>query len=129
MRYYCGICEETITKGEYQYSKDKFNKALCRAHQNEYQKKTKIKPETKRIMEMVKGRHKTDTMTKKLISIKDWIEADFETWDEELKEKDSHIVISTSKDDDNDKKRKYFTEMRRKARDEIKLRGKIGGGR
>ena len=34
MRYYCSVCNETITKGEFQYSMDKFGKALCRTHQS-----------------------------------------------------------------------------------------------
>lgn len=33
MGYYCNICKKTITQGEYQYSMDKFDRALCREHQ------------------------------------------------------------------------------------------------
>ena len=33
MGYYCSVCKEVITKREYQYSKDNFDKALCRKHQ------------------------------------------------------------------------------------------------
>jgi hypothetical protein len=33
MEYYCNICKKTITKDEFLYSKDKFNRPLCREHQ------------------------------------------------------------------------------------------------
>ncbi|MHA1360809.1 MAG: hypothetical protein ACTSQI_21585 [Candidatus Helarchaeota archaeon] len=39
MRYYCTICEKDITRGEYFYSRDKFNRALCREHQELERKK------------------------------------------------------------------------------------------
>lgn len=38
MRYYCSECKESISKGVYEFSKDKYGKALCRMHQK------KIKP-------------------------------------------------------------------------------------
>jgi len=34
MQYYCFICKESITEAEYNYSKDLFNMALCRTHQD-----------------------------------------------------------------------------------------------
>ena len=38
------ICDKTITKEEYKYSFDKFNKALCRYHQKkELEKKSRVK--------------------------------------------------------------------------------------
>jgi len=33
MGYYCNVCKKDITKGEYFYSMDIFNRALCREHQ------------------------------------------------------------------------------------------------
>ena len=33
MRYYCNICKHDITKAEYLYSVDKFDRPLCRKHQ------------------------------------------------------------------------------------------------
>jgi len=33
MRYYCSLCKECISKGVYEFSKDKYGKALCRMHQ------------------------------------------------------------------------------------------------
>jgi hypothetical protein len=33
MRYYCNICKKDITKAEFLYSIDKFDKPLCREHQ------------------------------------------------------------------------------------------------
>ena len=34
MSYYCNTCKKNITKGEYKYSTQQFNKPLCRHHQN-----------------------------------------------------------------------------------------------
>jgi hypothetical protein len=33
MHYYCNICRQPITKAEFLYSVDKFDRALCRRHQ------------------------------------------------------------------------------------------------
>jgi len=33
MRYYCSICKKDITKAEFLYSIDKFDRPLCREHQ------------------------------------------------------------------------------------------------
>ena len=33
MRYYCNICKKDITKAEFLYSIDKFDRPLCRNHQ------------------------------------------------------------------------------------------------
>jgi hypothetical protein len=42
MGYYCNICKKVITKAEFFYSKDKFNRALCREHQ-ELERRTQEK--------------------------------------------------------------------------------------
>lgn len=34
MRYYCNICKRDITKAEFLYSIDKFDRPLCREHQD-----------------------------------------------------------------------------------------------
>jgi very-short-patch-repair endonuclease len=62
MRYYCSICKETITKREYEYSMDKFGKALCRYHQGNVPKKTvpsssKVTPQALKLSEALKKRH------------------------------------------------------------------------
>ena len=36
MRYYCNICKKDITKDEFLYSLDKFDKPLCREHQKTF---------------------------------------------------------------------------------------------
>ena len=36
MRYYCNICKKDITKEEFLYSIEKFDKPLCRDHQNTF---------------------------------------------------------------------------------------------
>lgn len=33
MEYYCNICKKDITKAEFFYSKNNFNRPLCREHQ------------------------------------------------------------------------------------------------
>ncbi len=47
MRYYCNICKKTITEGEFKFSMDKFDKPLCREHQEEFKDKKlkEVKPE------------------------------------------------------------------------------------
>jgi hypothetical protein len=46
MRYYCNICKKDITKAEFLYSIDKFDRALCREHQQLESKiqESKIQP-------------------------------------------------------------------------------------
>jgi len=41
MRYFCSVCKRTITEDEYEYSMDKYRRALCRPHQ----KRPEIKPQ------------------------------------------------------------------------------------
>jgi len=48
-RYYCNICKKTIIEGEYDYSMNKFKKALCRYHQNRYNSSKKSRPEAKKL--------------------------------------------------------------------------------
>jgi very-short-patch-repair endonuclease len=48
MNYYCSVCKKTITEKVYQYSMDKFGKALCYEHQNDVQTKYKSNHMSKR---------------------------------------------------------------------------------
>lgn len=45
MYLYCSVCKKSITKGVFDYSKDRFGKALCMDHQNPG---TKMKPSGKK---------------------------------------------------------------------------------
>ncbi len=154
MRYYCNICKETITSSEYRYSIEHFNKALCRDHQKEYPNKTekKMNTHTKRIQDMLKRSHQSEIKkdTVELKSIKDWIDADFETWDKVLNKKaHESLLINANKANrfvetenktkrashtsdsvlSTEKMREYSRKAKKKDKSEIKRRGKIGGGR
>jgi len=98
MRYYCNECNKTITMEEFQYSMNKYRKALCKEHQ----RLQRIRGPTKDLQDLVRRRHK-DELTKevpKLVSIKDWIHADFDTWDKVLKQEgDGTYVVTISKEE------------------------------
>lgn len=44
MRYYCNICKKDITKDEFLYSIDRFDKPLCREHQKDIRPMSPEKP-------------------------------------------------------------------------------------
>jgi hypothetical protein len=44
MRYYCNICKKDITKDEFLYSIDRFDKPLCREHQKTFRRTSPEKP-------------------------------------------------------------------------------------
>jgi len=98
MQYYCNECKKTITMEEFQYSMNKFSKALCKKHQRD----KKISGQTKDLQDLVKKRHK-DELKKEIPNLKtveDWIKADFETWDKVIKkEGDGQYMIKTSEKD------------------------------
>ena len=97
MRYYCNECKKTITMKEFQYSMNKFGKALCRNHQND----KKLSETTKNLKELIKKRHKDELKNKipTLKTIKDWINADYDTWDKAIKkEGDSQYIIKFSEE-------------------------------
>jgi len=69
---------------EFQYSMNKYGKALCRDHQHD----KRLSETTKDLRALVRNRHK-DELKKEipnLKTIKDWIKADFETWDKATSE-------------------------------------------
>ena len=98
MRYYCNECKKTITVEEFQYSMNKFRKALCKEHQRD----KRISGHTKELQDLVRKRHK-DELKKEipnLKTVKDWIKADLETWDKAIKkEGDGQYMIKTSEED------------------------------
>ncbi len=98
MRYYCNECKKTITMEEFQYSMNKFRKALCKEHQRD----KRISGQTKDLQDLVRKRHK-DELKKEIPNLKtveDWIKADLETWDKAIKkEGDAQYMIKTSEED------------------------------
>jgi len=96
--YYCNVCKKDITEREYQYSMNKFRKALCKEHQRD----KRISGPTKDLQDLVRKRHK-DELKKEipnLKTVKDWIKADLETWDKAIKkEGDDQYMIKTSEED------------------------------
>lgn len=86
MGYYCNECKKTISMEEFHYSMNRYNKALCSDHQ----RSNRIRGMTKDLQDLVKERHKDELIkeTPTLKTVKDWINADFETWDKVLNKKD-----------------------------------------
>jgi hypothetical protein len=86
MGYYCNECKKTISAEEFFYSMNRYNKALCTDHQ----RSTGISGTTRDLQDLVRDRHKDELIkeTPVLKTVKDWIAADFETWDKVIKNKD-----------------------------------------
>ena len=83
MGYYCNECKKTISDEEFFYSMNRYHKALCTDHQ----RSRSIGGTTKGLQELVRERHKDELIqeTPVLKTVKDWIAADFETWEKVLK--------------------------------------------
>jgi len=74
---------------------NRYDKALCRDHQ----RSNGIRGTTKDLQDLVRERHKDELVkeTPVLKTVKDWIHADFETWDKVLnKESDESYSIKVS---------------------------------
>ena len=86
MGYYCNECKKTISMEEFHYSMNRYKKALCSDHQ----RSNRISGTTKDLQDLVRNRHKDELIKEipTLKTIKDWINADFETWDKVIKKKD-----------------------------------------
>jgi len=86
MGYYCNECKKTISAEEFFYSMNRYHKALCPDHQ----RSSSIAGTTRELQDLVRERHKDELMkeTPVLRTVKDWIAADFETWEKVLKNKD-----------------------------------------
>lgn len=87
MEYYCNECKKTISAEEFFYSMNRYHKALCQNHQ----RSSSIRGTTKELQDLVRERHADELVheTPVLRTVKDWIAADFETWDRVLKNKDA----------------------------------------
>jgi hypothetical protein len=107
MGYYCNECKKTISQDEFFYSMNRYHKALCPDHQ----RSTYIGGTTKDLQDLVRDRHK-DEMTQEipvLKTVKDWIAADFETWDKVLNNKaEGSYRITVSGDEEKNKEKKRF---------------------
>jgi len=83
---------------EFHYSINRYKKALCSDHQRIH----RISETTKDLQDLVRNRHK-DELKKEipnLKTIKDWINADLETWDKVIKkEDDESYSIKVSEED------------------------------
>jgi hypothetical protein len=98
MGYYCNECKKTISMEEFHYSMNRYKKSLCRDHQ----RSNSINGTTKDLQDLMRNRHK-DGLIKEipdLKTVKDWINADFETWDKVLNKKDDgRYSIKVSEED------------------------------
>jgi hypothetical protein len=86
MEYYCNICRKTISPEEFSFSMNRYKKALCRDHL----KSQGMSGATKDLQEMMRKR-RTDEVKQdlpQLKTVKDWINADFDTWDKVVKKED-----------------------------------------
>jgi hypothetical protein len=103
MGYYCNECKRTISMEEFFYSMNRYNKALCSDHQHS----NRISGTTKELQDLVRDRHKDELVEEipDLKTIKDWINADFETWDKIVKKEDDERNII--KDSGEDMKNSY----------------------
>ena len=106
MAYYCNECKKTISDDEFFYSMNRYHKALCTDHQ----RSRSIRGTTQQLQDLVRERHK-DELTQDipvLKTVKDWIAADFETWDKVLKQKAKgsyRITVSGEEGKNRDQKR------------------------
>ena len=86
MGYYCNECKKTISAEEFFYSMNRYHKALCREHQQS----NGISGTTRDLQDLVRERH-NDELIKEipvLRTVKDWIAADFDTWEKVLNNKE-----------------------------------------
>ena len=116
MQYYCNECKKTITIEEFQYSMNKFKKALCRNHQCD----RKLGQTTKNLKDLVLSRHKDELKNEKpsLKSIKDWINADYDIWDKVIKkEREGSYIIKFSEES---AKHNYIQNFKKKDDEDLK---------
>jgi hypothetical protein len=98
MGYYCSECKTTISDEEFHYSMNRYHKALCRDHQ----RGVSIRGTTKDLQDLVRERHQDELVheTPVLKTVKDWINADFETWDKVLNKKnDGSYCVNVSEEE------------------------------
>jgi hypothetical protein len=86
MSYFCSDCKKSISDAEFYYSMNRHRKALCSDHQ----RSAGLNGTTQRLQELMKERQGGEVIqdVPKLRSVKDWIAADFETWDKVLSKRE-----------------------------------------
>ena len=86
MGYYCNECKKTISGEEFHYSMNKYKKSLCSNHQYS----NSMSGITKDLQDLMRERYKDELIKEipDLKTVKDWINADFETWDKVIKKED-----------------------------------------
>ena len=123
-KYFCNVCKKTITEHVFFFSLNKYKRPLCNEHQNK-----STNPTTNKLQDLVKKRHENELQKEeKLVSIKDWISADFDKWESQLNRKGPGSYLLKENNDD-DKKRKFHQYIRNKAKNRLKQDRKIGGGK
>jgi hypothetical protein len=99
MEYYCNECKKTISADEFFFSMNRYKKALCSTHQ----RTSGMQGATKDLQDLVRSRHADElqTETPQLKTIKDWINADFDTWKKVLNKegKDSFMVKGSGEEE------------------------------
>jgi hypothetical protein len=106
MGYYCNECKKTISAEEFFYSMNRYHKALCSDHQ----RSNGTSGTTRDLQDLVRERHNDELIkeTPELKTVKDWIHADFETWEKVLKNKDEgsySVTVSGEELKNRDQKR------------------------
>lgn len=98
MGYYCNDCKKTLTAEEFFYSMNKYHKALCAEHQ----RRMSICGTTQGLQDLVRERHADEVVqeTPLLTTVKDWIAADFETWEKVLNKKGAESYTVTVSGDE-----------------------------
>ena len=97
------------------FSLNKYKRPLCDEHQNK-----SANPTTNKLQDLVKKRHENELQKEeKFVSIKDWINADFDKWESQLNNKEQGSYLLKENNDD-DKKRKYHQYIRYKGKNRLK---------
>ena len=105
MGYYCNECKKTLSAEEFFYSMNRYHKALCPDHQ----RSRSVRGTTQELQDLVRERHKDELIkeTPVLKTVKDWIAADFETWEKVLKNKaEGSYRVTVSEDTGRNKEKK-----------------------
>jgi hypothetical protein len=84
MEYYCNVCRKTVSEQEYYFSKNRYHRVLCSGCQSD------SRSATKKLQELVRERRDEEAGVEvpRLVTVKDWIAADFETWDKVIKQRE-----------------------------------------
>jgi hypothetical protein len=124
-KYFCNVCKKTITEHMFFFSINKFKRPLCNEHQNR-----SANPTTNKLQDLVKKRHENELQKEeKLVSIKDWINADFDKWESQINNKEQDSYFLKENNNEKGKKKKYHQFIRNKGKNRLKRDRKIGGGK